>query len=348
MHRALRPIAIVFAVVLIAWTWGRPAVATTAVLGAAKDNSLYEVAEEDPALSNGSGQFIFAGRTATGTMRRALLAFDLGGIPPGSTITSASLGLTLSMSISAEQPLSLHRLNASWGEGTSDATGPEGQGAPASLGDATWFHRFYAATPWVTPGGDFESAPSATAAVTDDFIRWTWSSVAMAADLQDWLDAPSTNRGWILLGNEIDSATAKRFGSRTNPTPAQRPVLTVVFTPPSGEGAGAVAQTGAAALRIARATGADLTLTWGGASCAADPDFEIYEGTLGSPASAFPVVCTTSETTSATITPGAGDRFYLAVPRAALLEGSYGTTTGSIQRPPSTSACLPQSILSCR
>src|SRR5262249_11447282 len=62
---------------------------------------------------------------------------------------------------------------------------------------------------------------------------YTWgSSSQMVADVQDWLDAPSANFGWIVIGEESTPTTAKRFDSRENPTPANRPKLTIVFSPP--------------------------------------------------------------------------------------------------------------------
>ena len=54
----------------------------------------------------------------------------------------------------------------------------------------------------------------------------------MAADVQGWLDNPSANFGWLLQGNESQGGTAKRFDSRENPTPSNRPTLVVQFTPP--------------------------------------------------------------------------------------------------------------------
>jgi hypothetical protein len=45
----------------------------------------------------------------------------------------------------------------------------------------------------------------------------------MAADIQAWLDNPSSNFGWVLLGKEGAEATAKRFDSRENEAPENRP-----------------------------------------------------------------------------------------------------------------------------
>ena len=53
----------------------------------------------------------------------------------------------------------------------------------------------------------------------------------MVADVQSWLDNPSTNFGWLLVGNEALSETSKRFDSRENAIADNRPLLTVNFTP---------------------------------------------------------------------------------------------------------------------
>ena len=49
----------------------------------------------------------------------------------------------------------------------------------------------------------------------------------MIADVQSWLDNPATNFGWLVLGDESASATAKRFDTRESASP---PVLTIEYT----------------------------------------------------------------------------------------------------------------------
>jgi hypothetical protein len=55
----------------------------------------------------------------------------------------------------------------------------------------------------------------------------------MVGDVQSWLDNPITNFGWILIGEEETSRTAKRFDSKDNPTTNNRPVLRVTYTEPT-------------------------------------------------------------------------------------------------------------------
>jgi hypothetical protein len=208
------------------------------VLNPTKDNTMYEEMKEGE-KSNGAGDYFFCGRTAKSELRRALVAFDVAGaIPAGSTINSALLTLTMSRTIAGPEPVELHVVLVDWGEGTSDAPGEEGDGAPAQPGDATWIHRFYDTDLWTNEGGDFAASASAVQTV-DQIGTYTWGSTpAMVADVQDWLDNPSSNFGWLVLGNEGQdgkgSATAKRFNSRENSSEgfATVPMLAINFTPP--------------------------------------------------------------------------------------------------------------------
>ncbi|MBI1303368.1 MAG: DNRLRE domain-containing protein [Phycisphaera sp.] len=203
------------------------------VLVSVADNTIIE----DPtgAFSAGAAQYFFAGRVNVnggGTLRRGALRFDLTSIPAGSTITSVSLRLYCSAAgNSTSQPISFKRFTASWGEGASVAFG--GGGAAAQSNDVTWQHRFYPGTAWATPGGQFVATASATRNVTGmGFYTWA-STPGLVADVQGWVNAPATNFGWCVQGNEGTMQSVKRFDSREAGA-ATRPQLTVVYTlPPS-------------------------------------------------------------------------------------------------------------------
>lgn len=204
----------------------------TISLSPSKDNTLYEDAMGS--VSNGAGESMFSGRTNTGGIRRALVAFDIAGnIPAGSSINSVSLTLHMSRTVALDETTSLRRLTANWGEGTSDAALMEGTGAPATTGDATWLHTFFNTVFWTNPGGDFAGTDSASV-VVGAIGFYTWGSTPqMVADVQGWLDNPATNDGWIIIGNEAVVTTAKRFDTRENATPSNRPVLQIDYTPPA-------------------------------------------------------------------------------------------------------------------
>ena len=199
----------------------------TVTLGASKDNSLFE--STTGSLSNGVGEYLFVGKTlqTENFLRRGLIAFDFSSIPAGATITDVSLTLNMSRTIVGAFDVTLHRVTQDWGEGSSDAAAEEGLGIDSATNDATWIHAFFDSQTWSTPGGDFDPAVSGSASV-DGVGFYTWSSAEMVTDVQNWLDDPSTNAGWLLLTDEND-ITAKRFDSRENSTVANQPRLVVEY-----------------------------------------------------------------------------------------------------------------------
>jgi len=195
--------------------WLAPGVASAAMvtLSPVADNSIYS---EDGSLSNGSGDFLFAGRTAAGADRRALVRFDISGIPAGSVITTATFTMFMSRTSfgAGAQNVFVHRLTSPFGEAGSDASGQEGTGTAALPGDATWTDSILG-TLWGTAGGDFAAGSSATQSV-NAVGSYSWSGAGLVADVQAWVDSTAPNDGWILLGNEAATLTAKRFNSRSN------------------------------------------------------------------------------------------------------------------------------------
>jgi hypothetical protein len=223
-------------ITLLSALTGLTAHADTLTIRATRDTTIYA---ENNRLSNGSGESIFSGNTANGFTRRALMRFDLSAIPANATITSARLTLQLDRSNRAGlETYRLHRLTANWGEGTSNASGSEGGGAFAAANDATWSYRFYnTASPtsspaWTTPGGDFIALPSSELDISATLGPFTFTGPGLASDVQFMVQNAASNFGWILIGNESLSATAKRFVARESASVSQRPTLVVTFTLP--------------------------------------------------------------------------------------------------------------------
>ncbi|MEM7480584.1 MAG: IPTL-CTERM sorting domain-containing protein [Acidobacteriota bacterium] len=234
MHHRL---ILTFAILLIVAV---PAAAQTLTFAADQDNTIWEPIEPDTTLggiilnSNGVGPHIFAGRA--GDLRRGLVRFDLSGVAPGTEIDQVTLKLFMDRTIAGPTDVSLHAVTTAWGEGTSNSEvdggggGGGGGGALATIGDATWLHGFFDTDLWTTPGGDFVAAASATTTV-DQAGAYSWTSAQLAADVQAWVDDPSSNHGWIIVGVEDGDptdATAKRFISREGPPDPE------VTTPPGG------------------------------------------------------------------------------------------------------------------
>ena len=224
MNTAFRSLA--FSLIAIGFTqagWG-----DMVSVDASRDNTLYE--SFTGILSNGAGDHFFAGQTGEGDIRRGLLYFDIAAvIPNGATVTNVTLTLHMSRTASGNNTVSLHSILADWGEGASDAPNEEGSGATAEPGDATWLNTFFPSNLWATAGGDFN--PLASASTTVGGIGfYSWNSAAMTGDIQDWLDDPVNNFGWMVVGDESAPTTTKRFDTRENSNALFRPVLQVEFT----------------------------------------------------------------------------------------------------------------------
>jgi hypothetical protein len=208
---------------------------TTVLLSAVKDNTIYQ---NFAGNSNGAGPDFFAGNNNGNSPRRALIKFDIAAVvPAGATISSVTLTLVCNRTRAAADNVTLHTLNADWGEGTSDGGATnDGDGATATVNDATWPCSFAngsggCTTSWTTVGGDFNSTASATSSVgAASPAPYSWSSAQMVSDVQAWLNTAVSNFGWIIIGDESTNQTAKRFASKDNGTASDRPQLSVTYT----------------------------------------------------------------------------------------------------------------------
>ena len=216
--------------------------ADTVTLISNRDTTIYE---RNPSNSDGAGQAMFVGNTKIPSASRGLIGFDIAGnIPAGSTISSVRFSLVLVLTAQGAPTtthIELHRLLADWGEGRAGQGsgalhGGQGFATPADGTTATWTHQFYNTTPWTNPGGDFAATPSGSTTVGSANMAYTWdsnSNPGMVEDVQSWLDNPSSNFGWLLLGDESAGASARVFSTREAQTQGAAPSLVVTFTPPS-------------------------------------------------------------------------------------------------------------------
>lgn len=219
--------------VLLLFIFSGASAQTTVNLSATADNTIYD---DFSTNSNGAGPNFTAGTNSGLGIRRALIRFNIAasGIPTGAIITAVTLKLNLNKTKSNTDLVSLYKLNSNWGEGTSNAGDPDGQGATATTNDATWFCRFSdgaggCTSSWVTAGGDFNGSASATTSIPPTLGIYNWSSAQMIADVQSWLNTPSTDFGWIIRSDESYIRSANRFDSRQGAVP---PVLTITYNNP--------------------------------------------------------------------------------------------------------------------
>mgnify|MGYP002628411444 CR=1 FL=1 len=207
----------------------------TLELGAEKDNSIFS---ENLSKSNGAGPSIFVGRIARGaTFRRGLVKFDLSSLPANAEIETIELNLSVFMSARntiTKHRFDIHRLINDWGEANSSGSGG---GAAAQTNDATWGSNFYNNSNWTNLGGDFEASISASDSVFFSQAGHTasWSSIGMIADLNYWRKNPSSNFGWVLIGDESLDSSAKAFFSKEAASFYEpfKPKLKITYSLPS-------------------------------------------------------------------------------------------------------------------
>jgi hypothetical protein len=203
-----------------------------------QDNTLYEYDFADlnsPFNSNGSGDFFSAGRNYKESLiRRGLIRFDLESlsIPSGAVVVPGTLTLTLEVidapgkdTTGETRDFWMVPLDRAWGEGASvaNAGGGAGSGAPALENDATWLHTMYnpaihdprspnPADPgyWSLEGAlggapvdpTAFGLPAGTVPAAPYLGPVAFASAAMEADINAWLADPSSNFGWLVLGDE--------------------------------------------------------------------------------------------------------------------------------------------------
>jgi hypothetical protein len=210
-----------------------PIAAETAFVRADRDTTLIE--DPDGARSNGAGPVFFVGKTnqAEGSLRRALVRFDVASaLPQGANVESVMLHLTALRGNPGASPVRLSRVLADWGEGASSSTG--GQGVLSEPGDATWIHTFYDTEFWKHTGGHFVGSASAAFVVDEAGESLVTSGPRMLADVRLWAAAPSRNFGWILIGDESRPQSVQPFASRESSDPSAVPVLEIVYRLPAG------------------------------------------------------------------------------------------------------------------
>ena len=213
---------------------GSQAFAATTTINPSQDNTM---AQELPDNSSGACDSIFSGNIDDQTVpaaRRALIQFDIAGaVPPGSVINSVTLNMAVTRgSNHVDSTFSLHRVTTAWGEGTNGCgVRGGGQGEPASPGSATWNDAEAGANAWGAPGGDYNGTASGSTLINNTTPVWDSTAAgngAMRNDVESWLASPAANYGWVLIGDEANPTTTRRFDSREG---GFAPQLVIDFTP---------------------------------------------------------------------------------------------------------------------
>ncbi len=126
-----------------------------------------------------------------------------GQIPPGSQISSATLALVV-FNDGVTPPGTVHEVLVDWAEAT---------------------------TTWNNFGGDAgaQSDEYGATTIANAPIALGTSNLNVTSSLQSWSANPSANRGWIFVPQNLDGVQVR---SSEYATVAERPKLTVIYTPP--------------------------------------------------------------------------------------------------------------------
>lgn len=192
---------------------------------ATQDNTIFKNLE----LSNGAGQFIFAGTTRDGVTKRALVKFDLDSkLPEDALVDSARLIMVPIKVKPGSATLVAYLLGTEWGEGASAASDGDGKGAVPEENDATWTFTKFSTDRWIKKGGDFafNFSDTSTVSLGEDAI---FSSPRIAEDVKFWIDNPEQNFGWIFIGDEIKTSTSVKLASKDNADQSLWPKLKIYY-----------------------------------------------------------------------------------------------------------------------
>lgn len=226
----------------------------TVTVAAQKDSMIFGTsANADTGNASGKGPALFAGADGQSNRKRSNIVFDIAsaGIPANATIVSVTATLYLAQIAGSggggppgsypSRTIRLHRLQQSWGEGTSGSptsptVGGTGQGYARVTGDSSWTYAFYSGTSW-TAGGNFNATATASSTFVSPFTlnaAYTWSSAGMVSDVAAWVSGSAVNNGWIIKSDLEGSATSflgfwSRDGAAANSNPAIAPQLTITY-----------------------------------------------------------------------------------------------------------------------
>lgn len=212
--------------------------AASVAIAPSADTTLIEIA---PTNNNGAQAWVLSGKIQNDFYRmRGLFKFDLTTLPTNALIQSVAFNIEVTR-VPDEPPVNstfgLRRMLRPWGEGDKAATGlnPPGQGRPATAGDATWLYAFFPTNEWSAPGGaeglDFSGTESSFEFIGGIGTYRFPATPELVADVQDWVENPESNFGWMLLSNdEVTILTARRFASREDPD--AHPTLEIEYVPP--------------------------------------------------------------------------------------------------------------------
>ena len=282
----VRGLVALMATAAVAASFGQSAGAATQTIPASADTFINSLSPDN---NNGATLSLFTGREGRGGMMRGLIRFDLPAALAGRVAVTNSLMSLTTQADNRNQPpaaatLAVHPLSVGWseGNGAGNSVGTFVVGQTCTGTGATWNRPQCTTGTWPAPATPSASAtvPAITGAVV------TWSSAAMNADVQQWIDTPSSYNGWLITSSTEAGSNAQiqRFASSEAATGF--PSLAITYSCKAGFGA-----SGNACTTCTAAANGACAITQSGNACV----------DTGPPSTAYACTCG-----AAGFTPGTG------------------------------------------
>ena len=244
MRDSTRWVLLVTAVVLMAAVV--PAKAITTIVYQPEDTVIYEgYPDRNYGEAQWSGNSVRTGNPTPPSTYRTLVKFDLAGnLPANAVIDSATFSVRTIGGDTGNIIWNFYRVTNSWVEGTGyDGLPNSYDNGVIEFGSVSWNSREHDTLPWNTPGGDFDPAWLSLnqSMPVSSLYSWPISDGGGLAILQDWVDNPADNHGFLIdldqgPGNSNDQVEVTWYSSEQphgvgGITDAERPQLVVDYTP---------------------------------------------------------------------------------------------------------------------
>ncbi len=159
-------------------------------------------------------------RGGAASSERALFEFDFSPVPPGATIKSAKLELTVVNNPGLDKTVAVHRVaqgsNRSWLEG-----------------QVTW-QEYKAGSSWTASGADFVAQASDSEVVSGTAVAGSVVVFQVLSDAESFYATPSTNFGFLLKDSQEPASSSGEhvfFATRENAALDSRPKLVLTYCP---------------------------------------------------------------------------------------------------------------------
>jgi hypothetical protein len=158
------------------------------------------IADWAPDGINENHGFNVVEQSATGTAV-TLIRFDLAAMPAGVTVTGAQLRVDVFMDPSATGTITVHE-----------------QLEPRTDWETTWNERGLG-VPWTTPGCGVGSRSADVLGQFSPSQNQVYDIPLAPSVVQRWLDDPSSNHGFVLVGHDLDFVDLRPAGVGTGVKP---------------------------------------------------------------------------------------------------------------------------------